>query len=122
MSAILSLLRYSLRLLLKSPGFTITAIVILGCSIGMSTAIFSLIDAVILKPLPFPDSERLVQVCEPHQNHPFSVFDYPDYVDMVAEQHTFEFLALKREITVDLPTNGEAQRLEADFVSPSLFR
>jgi MacB-like periplasmic core domain len=122
MSAILSLLRYSLRLLLKSPGFTITAIVILGCSIGMSTAIFSLIDAVILKPLPFPDSERLVQVCEPHQNHPFSVFDYPDYVDMVAEQHTFEFLALKREITVDLRTNGEAQRLEADFVSPSLFR
>jgi len=121
MSAILSLLRYSLRLLLKSPGFTITAIVILGFSIGMSTAIFSLIDAVILKPLPFPDSERLVQVCEPHQNHPFSVFDYPDYVDMVAAQHTFESLALKKEVTVDLRTNGEAQRLEADFVSPSLF-
>ena len=118
----LSLLRYSLRLLLKSPGFTVTAIVILGCSIGMSTAIFSLIDAVILRPLPFPNSERLVEVCEPHQNHPFSVFDYPDYVDMVAAQHTFEFLALKREITVDLRTNGEAQRLEADFVSPSLFR
>src|SRR3984893_15086853 len=118
----LSLLRYSLRLLLKSPGFTVTAIVILGCSIGMSTAIFSLIDAVILRPLPFPNSERLVEVCDPHQNHPFSVFDYPDYVDMVAAQHTFEFLALKREITVDLRTNGEAQRLEADFVSPSLFR
>jgi len=65
MSAILSLLRYSLRLLLKSPGFTITAIVILGCSIGMSTAIFSLIDAVILKPLPFPDSERLVKFANP---------------------------------------------------------
>jgi putative ABC transport system permease protein len=122
MSAILCHLRYSLRLLLKSPGFTITAIVILGCSIGMSTAIFSLIDAVILKPLPFPNSERLVEVCEPHQNHPFSVFDYPDYVDMVAAQHTFESLALKREITVDLRTNGEAQRLGADFVSPSLFR
>jgi hypothetical protein len=41
---------------------------------------------------------------------------------MVAAQHTFEFLALEREITVDLRTNGEAQRLEADFVSPSLFR
>ena len=121
MLAMLSLLRYSLRQLFKSPGFTITAIVILGFSIGMSTAIFSLIDAVILKPLPFPDSERLVQVCEPHQNHPFSVFDYPDYVDMVAAQHTFESLALKKEVTVDLRTNGEAQRLEADFVSPSLF-
>src|SRR4030088_2265055 len=122
MLAMLSLLRYSLLQLFKSPVFTITAILILGCSIGMSTAIFSLIDAVILRPLPFPNSERLVEVCEPHQNHPFSVFDYPDYVDMVAAQHTFEFLALKREITVDLRTNGEEKRLEADFVSPSLFR
>jgi putative ABC transport system permease protein len=122
MATMLSLLRYSLRQLLKSPGFTITAIVVLGCSIGMGTAIFSLIDAVILKPLPFPDSERLVQVCEPHQNHPFSVFDYHDYVDIVATQHTFESLALARETTVDLRTKAEAQRLEADFVSPSLFR
>jgi putative ABC transport system permease protein len=105
MLAILSL-RYSLRLLLKSPGFTIIAIGILGCSIGLSTAIFSLIDAVILKPLPFPNSERLVEVCEPHQNHPFRVFDYPDYVDMVATQHTFESLALKKEVTVDLRFNG----------------
>src|ERR1700678_3457055 len=118
----LSLLRYSLRQLLKAPGFTITAIVILGSSIGLSTAIFSLIDAVILKPLPFPNSERLVEVCEPPQHHPFSVFDCPDYVDMAAAQHTFDSLALKAQRTVDLRTNGEAQLLEADFVSPSLFR
>jgi len=118
----LSHLRYSLRQLLKAPGFTITAIVILGFSIGLSTAIFSLTDAVILKPLPFPSSERLVQVCLPYQHHPFSVFDYPDYVDMAAAQHTFDSLALKVERTVDLRTNGEAQLLEADFVSPSIFR
>jgi putative ABC transport system permease protein len=117
----LSLVRYALRQLLKSPGFTVTAIVILGFSIGLSTAIFSLIDAVILKPLPFPNSERLVEVDEPHHDHPHSVFDYPDYVDTVAAQHTFEFLGLKRQITVDLITKGEAQLVEADFVSPSLF-
>ena len=117
----LSILRYSLRQLLKAPGFTLTAIVILGFSIGSSTAIFSLIDAVILKPLPFPNSERLVEVDEPHQNHPHSVFDYPDYLDTVAAQHTFEFLGLKREITLDLQTKSGAQLLEADFASPSLF-
>jgi hypothetical protein len=78
--------------------------------------------AVILKPLPFPNSERLVEVCEPYQHHPFSVFDHPNYVDMAAAQHTFDSLALKVERTVDLRTNGEAQLLEADFVSPSLFR
>ncbi len=118
----LSLLRYSVRQLLKSPGFTTTAILILGFSIGLSTAIFSLIDAVILKPLPYPNSERLVEVCEPYRTHPFSVFDYPDYVDMAAAQHTFDVLALKTNRTVDLRTNGEAQLLEASFVSPSLFK
>jgi len=115
-------LPYSMRQLLKSPGFTITAIVILGFSIGLSTAIYSLIDAVILRPLPSPNSERLVEVCEPHQHHPFSVFDYPDYIDMAAEQHTFDALALEMDRTVDLRTNGEAQLLEAGFVSPSLFK
>jgi putative ABC transport system permease protein len=122
MPAVLSHLRYSLRQLLKAPGFTITAIVILGFSIGLSTAIFSLTDAVILEPLPFPSSERLVQVCLPYQHHPFSVFDYPDYVDMAAAQHTFDSLALRVERTVDLRTNGEAQLLQAAFVSSSLFR
>jgi putative ABC transport system permease protein len=117
----LSHLRYSLRQLLKAPGFTITAIVILGFSIGLSTAIFSLIDAVMLKPLPFPNSERLVEVDEPHHNHPHSVFDYPDYVDTVAAQHTFDSLGLKREITLDLQTKNGAKLVEADFASPSLF-
>jgi putative ABC transport system permease protein len=118
----LSHLRYSVRQLFKAPGFTITAIVILAFSIGLSTAIFSLIDTVILKPLPCPNSDRLVQVCEPYQHHPFSVFDYPDYVDMTAAQHTFDYLALSVHRTVDLRTNGQAQLLEAGFVSPSLFR
>jgi putative ABC transport system permease protein len=118
----LSHLRYSVRQLLKAPGFTITAIVILGFSIGVSAAIFSLIDTVILKPLSFPNSERLIQVCLPYQHHPFSVFDYPDYVDMAAAQHTFDSLALRVERTVDLRTNGEAQLLEAAFVSSSLFK
>ena len=118
----LSHLRYSVRQLLKAPGFTVTAIVILAFSIGLSTAIFSLTDTVVLKPLPFPSSERLVMVSLPHQHHPFSVFDYPDYVDMAGAQHTFDSLALKIERTVDLRTSGEPQLLEAAFVSSSLFR
>ena len=113
--------RYSLGQLLKAPGFTVTAIVVLGCSIGLSTAVFSLIDAVILKPLPFPNSDRVVEVDEPHHNHPHSVFDYPDYVDTVAAQHTFEFLGIKRQITLDLQSKNGAELFEADFATPSLF-
>ena len=54
MPGLLQHLRYTARLLLKSPGFTITAILILGFGIGVNTAIFSLIDTLLLKPLPFP--------------------------------------------------------------------
>jgi putative ABC transport system permease protein len=53
-------LKYTARLLIKSPGFTTTAVLILGFGIGLNTAIFSLINAVILKPLPYPNPDRLV--------------------------------------------------------------
>src|SRR5258708_12239093 len=114
----LSLLRYSVRQLLKSPGFTITAILILGFSIGLSTAIFSLIDAVILKPLPYPNSERLVEVCEPYQHHPFSVFDYPDYVDMAVAPHTFEPPGLKVERTAHILTTVQPPLPALHFLLP----
>jgi predicted permease len=115
-------LRYRLRLLLKSPGFTITAILILGFGIGANTAIFSLIDAVILKPLPFPEPDRLVQICEPYQNQQFTPLDYPDYVDIAAAQHTFAALGVVNGNSLDLSGNGEPQHLQADFVSASMFK
>ncbi|MFZ0503772.1 MAG: hypothetical protein WAM44_08670, partial [Chthoniobacterales bacterium] len=86
-------LRYTLRLLLKSPGFTITAILILGFGIGANTAIFSLVDAVLLKPLPYPHAERLVQIYQEIPNAPWTWFDYPDYQDFCRTQSSFEDLA-----------------------------
>jgi putative ABC transport system permease protein len=70
-------LRHTLRLLFKSPGFTITAILILGVGIGTNTAIFSAIDSVILKPLPYPDPGNLVQIFLTYQDKENSI-DYPD--------------------------------------------
>ena len=67
MRTLLQDLRYAFRQLWKSPGFTITAVLILGFVIGTNTAIFSLIDAVILKQLPYPESGRLVQVFQPYR-------------------------------------------------------
>jgi len=60
MHGFLASVRYCLRLLLKSPGFTITAVLILGFGIGANTAIFSLIDTVLLRPLAYPETDRLV--------------------------------------------------------------
>ena len=85
MDRLLPSLRYTLRLLLKSPGFTITAVLILGLGIGVNTAIFSLIDNVLLKPLPFPDPDRLVQITQPYQNDTGSNVDYPDFIRPAAE-------------------------------------
>src|ERR1700756_1453067 len=94
MRSLTSLFRHTVRLLLKSPGFTITAMLILGFGIGINTAIFSLIDAVMLKPLPFPDPDRLVEVCMPYQQDMLKWADYPDYLDMAAAQHSFESLSV----------------------------
>jgi putative ABC transport system permease protein len=122
MRGLLGSLRFTARLLLKSPGFTITCVLILGFGIGLNTAIFSLINAVILKPLPYPNPERLVHVCQPYQNDPFMGIDYPDYVDMAAAQHTFESLAVAFRGSLALISGGEPEHVEVDFVSPSMFK
>jgi putative ABC transport system permease protein len=122
MRGLLGSLRYTIRVLLKSPGFTVTAVLILGFGIGTNTAIFSLIDAVILKPLPYPDPDRLVQICQPYQNDPFSWIDYPDYVDTIAAQHSFESLAVMHDGILALSGNGEPQDIQVHFVSPSIFK
>jgi putative ABC transport system permease protein len=121
MRDLITQLRYTVRRLLKSPGFTITALLILGFGIGVNTAIFSLINAVILKPLPFPDPSQLVQICQPYQNDPFTSVDYPDYVDIAAAQHAFASLAVVTGVGLDLTGSGEPQHVRVDFVSPSLF-
>jgi len=63
---------------------------ILGFGIGTNTAVFSLIDAVVLKPLPFPHSERLVELFMPLRNDEDMPFDYPDYEDIRVPQHSFQ--------------------------------
>jgi len=87
-------LRCTLRVLLKSPGFTITAVLILGSGIGANTAIFSLIDSVLLQPLPYGEPEKMVAIYMPSESAPDGVFDYPDYLDYAATQHTLTALGL----------------------------
>jgi putative ABC transport system permease protein len=114
-------LRQTVRVLLKAPGFTITAILILGFGIGANTAIFSLINAVLLKPLPYSHPERLVKVLLPNQGSMRVDFDYPDYLDVAAAQTCFDSLAVWSGAFLDLTGSGETQRLSVGFVSPSLF-
>ena len=98
MRSLISHLRYTIRLLLKSPGFTITTILIMGLAIGANTAIFSLVDAVLLESLPYPDPGRLFTISETSPVYPKISLDYPDYLDWRANQHSFEDIAVFAEI------------------------
>ena len=122
MDRLLASLRYTLRLLFKSPGFTITAVLILGFGIGANTAIFSLIDAVLLRALPYPHAERLALVTQETSNSPLSWVDYPDYQDFRVAQKSFEELGVMREWHFDLSGRGEAMRLFGGYASASFFR
>ena len=122
MGRFLPSLRYTFRLLLKSPGFTITVVLILGLGIGVNTAIFSLIDNVLLKPLPYPYPERLVVVSQETPNSPLAWVDYPDYQDFCRSQRSFEDLGVMREWHFDLSGQGDPIRLFGGYVSASFFK
>src|SRR5215469_9769026 len=122
MRGMISHLRYTVRLLLKSPGFTITAVLVLGLGIGANTAIFSLVYTVVLKPPPFPDPGRLVELTMPFQGVDWMPFDYPDYEDVRAEQHSFESLAVYTAEDMNLNSRGETERVTGAFVSASEFK
>lgn len=115
-------MRHTLRQLLKSPAFTIAAVLILGLGIGANTAIFSLISSVLLKPLPYPQSDRLVEIFQPLRNIQKFYVCCPDYQDFVAVQRSFEDLALIYSDDVILTGQGDAAHLSADFVTGNYFR
>ena len=122
MRSLISQLRYTVRLLLKSPGFTIAAVLILGFGIGINAAVFSLINCVLLKPVPYPNPDRVVTIFMPVQNNRFKAFDYPDFLDMSAAQHSFNALAVCCGHAFDLTGDDGAQRLKVIFASSGLFK
>src|SRR5213083_579117 len=97
-------LRYALRQLFNKPAFTAVAVVTLALAIGANTAVFSLVNAVLLRPLPFPDASRLVVVTEsvPALGFPVLPFGVPDYEDYAHMQRSFESLALYQNGRYDL--------------------
>jgi putative ABC transport system permease protein len=112
--------RYALRRLQKNPGFTLTAVLTLTIGIGATTAIFSLVDAVLLRPLPLPQSDRLIWLSQQDHSLPGTASEalsYPDYFDWRARNHSFRALASFTGGGVTFLQNGESQRLDAQVVS-----
>jgi putative ABC transport system permease protein len=107
-------IRYSLRQLLKNPGFTFIAILTLALGIGANTAIFSVINAVLLRPLPYPQPDRLVLVRERTNIFDSGSVSLPNYLDWRASQRGFTDLALFRRDDTNL--SGATSDVEAERV------
>ena len=88
--------RFAIRQLRKSPGFTFVAVFTLALGIGANTAIFSVINAVLLRPLPYPDGDRIVILGETDTNQPSISVSFPDYLDWKRDSTRFEQLAAGR--------------------------
>jgi hypothetical protein len=109
MHGFLASVLYSVRLLLKSPGFTITAVLILGFGIGANTAIFSLIDTVVLRPPPYPYPDRLVKVGYTTKALGDGYVSLLNYLDLRATQQSFADLAVRERAQ---RKNHELTRIE----------
>ena len=120
MATLLQDLRYAIRLLGKSPGFTAIAILTLALGIGANTAIFTVVNAVLLRPLGFRDPSRVVLVAE-KSAYPTVSTSYQNYVDWRDQSHSFESMEATRGTTITLTGSGEPERLNARMATAPLF-
>ena len=112
--------RYAFRLLAKSPSFSAIAIITLALGIGANTAIFTVVNAVLLRPLPFRDSSGLMIVAE-KSSFPIISTSYENYVDWRDQSHSFASLEATRGTTITLTGAGEPERLNARMVTAPLL-
>ena len=113
--------RYSLRLLFKNFGFTSVVVLTLALGIGANAALFSVVNTVLLKPLPFPDSEQLVTIHQSKPNFEAGAIPFPNFLDLQRENQTLSSIAISRPHNYTLVGLGEAQRVDARLVTADFF-
>jgi len=116
-------IRYALRTLRKSPGFTFVAVFALAVGIGGNTAIFSLVDAIRSRALPYPDPDRLVQLWGNVQRTRVERrgASYPDYLDWRAQSKSFEDIAAVDSQWMTFVGSDEPERIQTEFVAAPYF-
>lgn len=115
-------LRYAVRQLRRSPGFALLAAATLALGIGASTAIFSLVDTVLLRPLPYAEPDRLLEIFEGMPNLGFNRFPFsaPDFAYLRDHNQSFSAMAAVQSVEYELSGAGQPERVKAARVSASL--
>jgi putative ABC transport system permease protein len=113
--------RFGTRVLLKHPGFTFIAALTLALGIGANTAIFSVVNTVLLRPLPYKDAGQLVSVWEVQNKVAQSMFAPAEFLDHQSQNHSFTDMAAYRSMYLTLTGQGEPEQLDGMIVSANLF-
>lgn len=115
-------LTYGLRWLRKNPGFTLLAVLTLAAGIGVNTAMFSVVNAVLLSPLPFPESDRIVWLAESGSEVKDRWVSYPNFLDWRARNQVFESMSSFRGFAVNFTGADKPQSLDSRIVSAGYFK
>jgi putative ABC transport system permease protein len=116
------MIRHALRVLSKSPGFSALVLLILAIGIGATTTIFSVVDGVLLKPLPYGDPSRLITIASVFQGNEFENEAYPDIVDWRAQAKSIDAIAGVAQPALTMTGAGEAVSLQVALTTSDLFR
>src|SRR5436853_1627072 len=116
-------LRFAVRTLIKKPGFAFVLVLALALGIGANTAIFSVVNAVLLRPLPYKDAERLVWIwsTNPKNDIKHETASPPDYNDWKAQNQSFEEMGAFVNTRMTLTSGGEPERYDAAYVTTGFF-
>jgi putative ABC transport system permease protein len=123
MNALVHDIRYGVRMLAKDPGFTVAAVLTLALGIGANSAVFSVVNSVLLRPLPYAQPDRLMAVESMWTRgglYPNSL-SYPDFFDFRAQNHVFEHLVTSRDTSLALTGVGMPMQLDGEMVTWDLF-
>jgi putative ABC transport system permease protein len=120
-AGILQDIHYAFRMMRKSPGFTTVAVLTLALGIGANTAIFSIVNGVLLNPLPFPNPQELTVLYEHTTNFEKSSISYPNFLDWQRTNSTFASMAAYRHEDFNITGSGEPERVRGGMVSAEFF-
>ncbi len=122
LDTVLGDLRFGVRVLARNPGFTLVAIITLALGIGATTALFSVVDAVLLRPLPYPHAGQLTWIAEVNNDGYPSRVSYPNFADWRKDNHSFASMAAYTGGDVSISGGSEPRRVQASLVTRGFFK